>query len=350
MGGLHPRSKLRIARHDSAFGTSKLPVRITRPACQFRDWAKYPHRYGCFKSTIRDAATLTATQAVEVTTRVLDLRPLSEWRFQVAPGADISVRILSGTAEKDGIELVLRNAYKFSATKSRITTFHGCEIEVEGATEQSSVVDFPNPNANPFTSYLSMHAELENQRAQAARNRTEGPRVLVTGPQSSGKTTLARSLTSYATKQGGQPIAVNMNPAEGMLSLPGTLSAGVFATVMDPEAADGWGGTPTSGPSSVPVKLPLVYNFGRENAEDDADFYKELTSKLASAVSGRLSEDPSVKSSGVIVDGPSIDETSQLGMDLISHIVDEFTSKNILIVGEGISITNMVDSKHHSGD
>lgn len=150
--------------------------------------------------------------------------------------------------------------------------------------------------------------------------------MLIAGPPTTGKTTLARTLTSYATRQGFEPIVVNADPKEGMLSLPGTMSASVFATVMDPEAVDGWGSTPTSGPSSVPVKLPLVYYYGRNSAEDDPEFYRELTSKIAGTVSGRLSEDEGVRSSGVIVDSMGVSEKSKIGEDLLAHIVDELSS------------------------
>lgn len=164
-------------------------------------------------------------------------------------------------------------------------------------------------------------------RTAAVYERREGPRVLIAGPPTTGKTTLVRTLASYATRQGFEPIVVNADPKEGMLSLPGTLSASVFATVMDPEAVDGWGTTPTSGPSTVPVKLPLVYYYGRNLPDDDPEFYRELTSKIAGTVSGRLSEDDAVRSSGVIVDSMGVSEKSKIGEDLLAHIVDELSSK-----------------------
>lgn len=242
-------------------------------------------------------------------------------------GGSITVKVLSGTAEKDGVELPLRNSYTFSGIKSKILTWHGCELEVEGRCDRDSVAEYPNPVANPATSHINLHARLSDMRVDATRQRREGPRVLVVGPPTSGKTTLVKTLTSYATRQGYQVITVNADPREGMLSLAGTLSASVFATVMDPEAVDGWGSTPTSGPSTVPVKLPMVFHYGREAPEEDEDFYRELVARLAGAVSGRLSEDEEVRGSGVIVDSTGISEGSQLGMDLVAHIVDEFSSQ-----------------------
>ncbi|KAL6826478.1 Pre-mRNA cleavage complex II protein Clp1 domain-containing protein [Trichoderma camerunense] len=272
-------------------------------------------------------------QAAVSSTRTISLRPAWEWRFQVPPGSSLTLKVLSGTAEKDGVELPLRNAYTFSGIKSKILTWHGCELEIDGRCDNDSIAEYSNPAANPATSHVNLHARLNDMRVDASRQRREGPRVLVVGPPSSGKTTVAKTLTSYATRQGYQVITVNANPKEGMLSLPGTLSASVFATVMDPEAVDGWGSTPTSGPSTIPVKLPMVFNYGRESAEDDEDLYRELIARLAGAVSSRLSEDDEVKGSGVIVDGIGISEDGQIGLELVAHIVDEFSVNIVVVVG-----------------
>ncbi|KAI8660289.1 MRNA cleavage and polyadenylation factor CLP1 [Fusarium keratoplasticum] len=273
------------------------------------------------------------SQPTASSTRVLALRPVCEWRFQVSHGSSVIVKVLSGTAEKDGVELAPRNAYNFSGVKSKILTWHGCELEIDGRCDSESIADYGNPTENVANSHLNLHGQLNDMRQAAAREGREGPRVLITGGVNTGKTTLARTLTSYATRQGYQPLVVNADPKEGLLSLPGTLSASVLATVMDPEAVDGWGSTPTSGPSSVPVKLPLVFYYGLESPEEDPDFYRELVSKLAGSVSGRLNEDENVKNSGVIIDGTGLPEQTKDGFDLVAHIVDEFSINVIIVVG-----------------
>ncbi|KAM6519250.1 Cleavage polyadenylation factor subunit clp1 [Fusarium falciforme] len=273
------------------------------------------------------------SQPTASSTRVLALRPVCEWRFQVSHGSSVIVKVLSGTAEKDGVELAPRNAYNFSGVKSKILTWHGCELEIDGRCDSESIADYGNPTENVANSHLNLHGQLNDMRQAAARDGREGPRVLITGGVNTGKTTLARTLTSYATRQGYQPLVVNADPKEGLLSLPGTLSASVLATVMDPEAVDGWGSTPTSGPSSVPVKLPLVFYYGLESPEEDPDFYRELVSKLAGSVSGRLNEDENVKSSGVIIDGTGLPEQTKDGFDLVAHIVDEFSVNVLIVVG-----------------
>jgi polyribonucleotide 5'-hydroxyl-kinase len=88
---------------------------------------------------------------------------------------------------------------------------------------------------------------------------------------------------------GERVTVVNMNPKEGLLSLPGTLTASTFSTILDVE--DGWGSSPTTGPSGVPVKLPLVYYLGLENPEQNTKLYKKIVSRMALAVNSRLQED-----------------------------------------------------------
>ena len=112
---------------------------------------------------------------------------------------------------------------------------------------------------------------------------------MIIGPEDAGKTSLAKLLAGYAIRMGRKPCVVNLDPKEGVLSLPGTLTATTFSTIMDVE--EGWGTSPTSGPSVVPVKLPLVYFFGFETPEGNQRLYKKLLSRMALAVTSRLGED-----------------------------------------------------------
>ena len=117
----------------------------------------------------------------------------------------------------------------------------------------------------------------------------QGPRVMIIGPENVRKTSLVKILTAYAVRQGRKPVVVNLDPKEGVLSLPGTLSATSFSTIMGVE--EGFGSSPTSGPSPVLVKLPLVYYYGLETPEGNTKLYKALVSRMAVVVSSRLSED-----------------------------------------------------------
>lgn len=280
------------------------------------------------------------TQPTASSSRIVSLARGQEWRFQSPHGGPVTVKLLSGTAEKDGTELAPGATYTFTGVRSKILTWQRCELEIEGQPEHERISP-ASDNVNVNTSAnaaVNLHAHLNELRAAAGRRRSEGPRVLVAGPRGAvGKTTLVRTLTAYATRQGYQPLVINADPEDAILTLPGTISAAVFGTIMDVEAVgDGWGGTPTSGPSPVPVKLPLVHYFGSRTPSEEPGFYRQLASKLAGAASARLNGDDDVRPSGIIVDSVGVDEgegNNAEGVDLLAHIIEEVSINIIVVVG-----------------
>ena len=174
-------------------------------------------------------------------------------------------------------------------------------------------------------SYANLHFALEKIRDDNCLNGRDGPRVLVVGPENAGKTSLVKLLTAYATRSGRQPVTVNLDTKEGMLTIPGTLSAAVFSSIIDME--EGWGSSPTNGPSQVPVKLPLVYYYGQANPEDNTQIFKPTVTRLALSVMSRLQEDAEARETGCIVDTPGVISQGKGGYEIISHIVSEFSSK-----------------------
>ncbi|EDN03000.1 conserved hypothetical protein [Histoplasma mississippiense (nom. inval.)] len=208
----------------------------------------------------------------------------SEWRFEIAFGRTVRVKpdrgeilqLLAGTAELFGTELAASQTYTFSGTKAAIYTWHGCTLEVSAGDPISigglgSVPPPPGSGSGgcqveyvaeetPMAEYVNIHGALETMREEAKASGREGPRVLILGAEDAGKTSLAKILTGYATKRGRQPVVVNLDPSEGMLSVPGSLTATAFQSMIDVE--EGWGSSPMSGPSPIPVKLPLVYFYG----------------------------------------------------------------------------------------
>ncbi|CAK7270528.1 Cleavage polyadenylation factor subunit clp1 [Sporothrix epigloea] len=314
-------------------------------------------------------------QTADTSLHTVKLAPLSEWRFDVSQPA-VKVRLLSGTAERDGTELAISQTYSYTGTQSKILTWHGCELEIDGACDSEEVVvggvKHGQQGANgaklsPMISYMNLHLLLASKRASAASvprgsPGSTGPRLLVCGPPHSGRTSLVRTLTAWATKmasytppsaqqasrqppplQHQQPCVVNVDSREAMLSLPGTLSAAVFATLMDleTEGSYGWGGAPSSGPSAVPVKLPLVYNFGYARPSDALDLYRGLVTRLAGVVSARMSEDATVEASGLLIDTPAMtaDENNNsnhlMTIETLSHIIEEFSVNLVVVLGDG---------------
>ncbi|KAL8953152.1 MAG: hypothetical protein Q9222_000973 [Ikaeria aurantiellina] len=269
---------------------------------------------------------LSAPVEAVVSTQIYDVPEGTEWRFEVQFGSNVEIRLLSGTAELFGTELAQKQTYTFSGTKAAIYTWHGCSIEVAGDCQVEYLAE-----ETPVVSYANLHFALEKQREAAASSSREGPRVLVLGPDDAGKTSLVKLLTAYASRSGQQPIAVNLDPKDGLLSIPGSLSATAFSSIIDVE--EGWGSSPTNGPSPIPVKLPLVYFYGQSNPDDAPRMYKPIVTRLSLSVMSRLQEDTVAKTSGCLIDTPGSISQGKGGYDIIQHIVSEFSVNVLVIVG-----------------
>ena len=272
-----------------------------------------------------------------------ELKKQTEWRFEVAFGSRVELRVwspsssalllgaailtrswqlLSGTAELFGTEIPIKQTYNFTGTKAAIFTWHGCRIEVIGDCQVDYIAE-----ETPMMVYANLHFALEDLRDDASSEGRDGPRIMIVGSENAGKTSLVKILTAYATKVGRQPVVVNLDTKEGMLSIPGTISATTFTSVMDVE--NGWGSSPMNGPSQVPVKLPLVYYMGLANPEEKTSIYKPVVSRLALSVMSRLQDDGEAKESGVIIDTPGIISHGKGGYEIIQHIISEFLGKSL---------------------
>ena len=290
------------------------------------------------------------------------LPPLGEYRFSVAQGSTLTVRLASGNAERDGTELAPGTAYALAgALKSKINTWHGCILEVSagapGANIDAHVADPPpSPEQSPSVSYLNLHFKLEGLRSAVtaaqkahphAQTQLMGPRIMVVGGPGTGKSTLVRTLTGWATRMGRQPLAVNLDPREGVLALPGTLSAAVFATLSDPAGA-GWSvaSTPMSRPRAVPPKLPLAYHYGLATPAANPRLYRAVCGSLAAAATARLAEDPDVRAAGMIIDTPACPSAEEAASDdngnaedleayygHMAHVAAEFSANIIIVLG-----------------
>lgn len=248
---------------------------------------------------------------------------------------------MTGTAELFGTELVAGNTFTFTGTKAAIFTWHGCSFEVSGDALQSEYT----AEETPMSEYINAHFALESLRDQARASGREGPRVLLLGPEDAGKSTLAKILTGYAQRSARAPVVVNLDIKEGVTSIPGTMTAAVFKTLIDVE--EGWGAAPMSGPNGViPVKLPLVYFFGSSNPlEKEGKIYKAQTGRLALTVAGRIAQDAEAKESGLIIDTPGSlvnTKSTNIGYEIIQELVSEFVVSAIICLGSERLYSDMV--------
>lgn len=258
--------------------------------------------------------------------RTEELPPRSELRFEVAFAKSYRIRLVRGTAELFGSELAPSTTYTFSGTKGAVFTWHGCTLELQGEVES----EYVGSETEAMVEWLNVHGMLETARDDAGigRESNGGPRILIVGPDDSGKTSLLKCLTAWSLKMGRTPTVVNMDPREGLLSIPGSLTAVTMGSMLDVE--DGWGSSPVSGPTGVPVKTPLVYHFPFVSPEDNTRMFKPLITRAALAVTSRLEEDEEAKQSGIIIDTPGSINQPKGNYELLMHIISEFSINVVL--------------------
>jgi len=117
--------------------------------------------------------------------------------------------LVSGAAELFGAEIVPEQTYTFVGTKAAIFTYHGATLSVRGSPSVAYIAE-----ETPMTSYANLHFLLEKLRQHAEDDHSQGPRVLILGSEDAGKTSLAKILTNYATRQERRPVLVGLDPKQ----------------------------------------------------------------------------------------------------------------------------------------
>ncbi|KAL0946785.1 hypothetical protein HGRIS_012958 [Hohenbuehelia grisea] len=285
------------------------------------------------------------------------LEPETEYRFELDPGTSLAVKLLRGQAEVFGAELAEAKPYLFGCEcKAAIFTWQGCTIEVTGRPSTEYVSD-----ETPMSAYANLHIALEQMRVRAlsalngssdeddenrdenpSSRRAEPPRVLIVGPEHSGKTTIAKILTNYAVRagQGWSPLLVNMDTTEGGWVVPGTISAApVHSPIATYSPANPLGSAATSAPMvlSSNALVPLVYWYGHPSINRNHLLMERLVRTLGHHVDYKWDADPECRVSGLIVDTPASFASSSSAVDhrhqVIKSCVESFKINVILVVG-----------------
>lgn len=256
--------------------------------------------------------------------RTKNLAARTEWRFEVAFGQQYSIKLESGLAELFGVELALKQVYTFSGFKGAVFTWTGCQLEVTGNAES----EYSGQETDYAVEWLNVHGMLESLRLQ---NQSDGPRVLVIGPDSVGKSTLVRSLAAWQVRSGHNPTVINLDSREGLLAPPSSLTAVTVDSQM--EVAGGYGIAPMSGPTLSPIRTPLIYHFPWQSPLEQPDVYKVVITRMALQVMNKLEENHMANRSGIIVDTPGSINDPKSNYDLLAHIVSELSINIVLTIG-----------------
>ncbi|KAJ1018462.1 hypothetical protein NDA18_006613 [Ustilago nuda] len=360
-------------------------------------------------------------------------------------------------AEIFGAELVVGTQerwYPFAdEAKAAVSSWKGAEIEIAGSASTEYLADEPSP---VYTAYSNLHLLLEQRRIQARkalradakllsalagsvldpsyiaprtphqstdtdietesesetetqsdpsgsaastvyRSEGQGPRVMVLGPESAGKTSLVKLLANYALRSpavaslgkgeagkvaeslrtggdgiiypnmqanlseeakkekrqeekrsditGWWPVVVNLDPSDGAPPLPCCLSALPLsplplASLPSPSPAFPFGtntattGAIPPGTSTAHGVAPLSLWLGKENVRENERHFRRVVDWLAEGVERRLARDFRSRMSGLLIDTPGvITSDARNKYAFLQHCIKAFKIDTIVILG-----------------
>lgn len=271
----------------------------------------------------------------------IEIPAQNEWRFEVPFKTVMKLKVTEGVGEIFGTELPNDVDLRLTGTKLAIYAPlpSGCKIQYETAPNKENInISNEDANVSEYTSdelaipqYSNLHFALEVLRQAAeADSSKKGPKVLVVGASESGKTALCKVLASYAVKMDRMPLLVNLDPKEGVFSVPGSLTATPMSDILDLESVGGWGGSTTLGATFHNPKQPLVKSYGFYDITENVELYKYQVSQLGVAALTRMTEDNNVRIGGFIIDSPP------LGMkdhSVVESIVSDFEVDIVCVMG-----------------
>ncbi|KAJ7775183.1 Pre-mRNA cleavage complex II protein Clp1-domain-containing protein [Mycena metata] len=289
-----------------------------------------------------------ASEGASIESKEWTLDPETEYRFELDPGTSLAVKLIRGHAEVFGAELAANKPYLFgSECKAAIFTWRGY-VTGQPSTEYVS-------EETPMAAYANLHIAFEQMRVRALRDlrgspvpeyerekSSDPPRVLLLGPENSGKTTVCKLLINYAVRagQGWSPLLINTDPAEGGWAAPGALSAAPVHTPL-PTCSPGnpLGAAATSAPTALSSNalLPLAYWYGHAESKRNPLLMERIIRNLGENVNDKYQVDLQGRTAGLIVDTPSSFASGPGSSDerqrLIKACVDAFKINVILVVG-----------------
>ncbi|CCA66691.1 related to Pre-mRNA cleavage complex II protein Clp1 [Serendipita indica DSM 11827] len=305
------------------------------------------------------------------------LQPQSEYRFEVDAKRPIGIKVLTGNAEVFGSEMAPGRLYLFAyECKAALMTWQGCTIQMSRpATEYVS-------DETTMASYANLHLAFEQMRIRARRDErraidggpemnededdNDPPRVLIIGPENSGKTTACKILLNYAVRGMATctPLFVNLDPSEGAVTAPGTLSACIVDSPLPTSSpANPLGISATSAPTALTSSklIPLVHWYGHTDIRKNPRLVEHLIRVLNEECQERLeldvlgkfsplfqvySSSPPARTSGLFIDTPA-NFTSIPGEDkysLVKTTVHAFKGEPVLIFQLFLLTTDLVNT------
>ena len=247
------------------------------------------------------------TSAASVRKEVFVLEPGEELRLEIDHRA-VNVTVETGFAEVFGAEIPCGESRKLVKTKMALFSWKGATVSVHG--EPKGVY---KSEMKEMKTYANLHAYLQQCRREARDGdaaRARGPRILVVGPPSTGKSSLVRVLLNYAVREGERPLLVDLDVSKTRHSfIAGALGACAVNEVIGVESDP-----------LVESRGQLAYYYGFRDAVKSPDLFKTLVDDMAARMQDRedSGRDTFGASSGVVIDCFGYDAASKDSYSLVA--------------------------------
>ncbi|EME26692.1 pre-mRNA cleavage complex II protein Clp1-like protein [Galdieria sulphuraria] len=245
--------------------------------------------------------------------RTFRLEKEQELRFEVSNENKVYLTLQSGTAEVFGIELPKKKPVELCDTKLAVFTWQGCELQLQGITDLEYVA-----NETPMHLYLKAHYLLDSMRRKARQQGTKGPKVVIVGPQDSGKSSLCQILSCYAMKGGKKILYASIDFQQGSFSIPGAIGA---SSVEHATIEDG-----------MIFENNLVYFYGHTVASENPRLLEKLVSNLSNLLDAKLEDsEMDLGHMGFIAD--SFGSLDGSNYDVLKQVLKEIKANVIIVLG-----------------
>lgn len=260
--------------------------------------------------------------------RTYTLEKYQMLRFEVT--APSTLALVSGAAEIFGTELVCGLELNlYPGQRGTVVTFHGCKLVVQDQGVSTYLIS-ASEDQEILHVNMNIHANLECLRQTANAEQSRGPRVLVCGQESVGKSTLCRTLASYAARRKHKPILVDVNVGLNQICIPTTIAA--IAVTKPYDLLEGWG----------LEEDPLVFCFGHVNSASNLNLFREQVNRLAELVNIRSENDMNIFTSGCIInmcgfrtDDSDGGSSKEKGIQAIRTTAAAFEVDTVLVIEDG---------------
>lgn len=277
--------------------------------------------------------------------RVYHLKPFSELRIVTDCSYDDSrctpsIMLLNKASSADGSQCIIASAEIFgkelvpemevpieAGQMLAVYTWVDCSIQVKGVVQQEYESD-----DNSMKEYLNLIGSINAVRELATIRRTHGPRILITGAPSSGKSSICMILGNYSVRSGWTPVFVEADPRsstdkKSLQFYPGTIGATVLSGVQD-----------------VSPPNPIVYFYGHTDVQENETLYLNTCKCLATSIElmmehnlkkqplNRRSDEVNDMGKYIAASGMIINAPFQAGRDTIMHLAKIFNVTMIIVV------------------